>query len=995
MAAVGLTRSEVAHQLQTLYFHADPAAKQCANSYLMRFQEDPAAWAVAQELLGDPAPYVQFMGAQTVYLKVKRQWNTLPEKAVFIARLFAYLRDGAGGALQAQTCLRLSLCISALVVRTVLDGWQSAIEDIIQFGRQGSVQHSRYLATQMLTAVPEELQDLPHMSHVKSSPTAQVLVAKVNVLVAFVQECIDEASDNKTGGLQEMALQCLVQWTKALDVRFCESPALSQSLVQLLPSEALTESLLEAFVECLQNSAMASSVWKVKDWPTEAPSQRILANGAEGMCLRALLDQLRVLHPGLEQLCLGTSGCMDSGTERRICMWARVVVMFCESYTQLLFEEDFEFLLRFLGCCFRLSPATAQPVFEFWGQIKEMQREELLSSEHVKTVLLQLTEPCVVSLLRYVRRDSAFSVGAPEDLSVLRDMAKDVACDVYCLWQKCDAGKADEFVGFLSEQLIRALDGQDALSAESALILFEGITDVLESPLPASFLQALQKIPTMPDDSAAMGAAAVLLQQCAPHMNAHVEILPGSIEFLMRALPAIPHTAADCILELTGYAGHHLTPSLPAFLAAVERVAPNHPPKVDSALYSAVVCTIRRLPASGAPPAFVSILRGTLRQLVELDGVVESTPGRLPEAVEPQLYRLLLRMRSSIWTLEQTPEDPDGPPPTELVGRGAVAPCVLAALGPCWAPFARVVEFVMLQTPVAMESAPDLQQRRDASLDMGDGADGALEAVAVKLIRSCISASKSSDLDDSDAVKFARLLLHLLVAVVQRGPTQLHVLSLLAELVAMAPKHDLQDEFGSAFKLVCEVMAQRLCTGGAGVPLPDVAPLFELLVASSSYLDEALYGEAYFRALGEQLAVVALSCPDRDLNRAVLQFLLKYAMSTHPGAQQLFLQFVPQLVVAVMQNFHKWPAATRKHSSNLFSVLLEKHTDCFHTALLGLWRQPGTPGAHAVLSSDQRESCAQLFAQLRGPRLKAFLGDLAAVANGEQTVDVLLAYQMM
>ena len=68
----------------------------------------------------------------------------------------------------------------------------------------------------------------------------------------------------------------------------------------------------------------------------------------------------------------------------------------------------------------------------------------------------------------------------------------------------------------------------------------------------------------------------------------------------MQVLPAIPHTAADCILELLGYAGHHLAPSMPIFLEAVEGLAPQFAERVDSDLYRSVVCTIRRLPISEA-----------------------------------------------------------------------------------------------------------------------------------------------------------------------------------------------------------------------------------------------------------------------------------------------------------------------------------------------------------------------------------------------------------
>merc|ERR1719188_922389 len=118
------------------------------------------------------------------------------------------------------------------------------------------------------------------------------------------------------------------------------------------------------------------------------------------------------------------------------------------------------------------------------------------------------------------------------------------------------------------------------------------------------------------------------------------------------------------MLDLMEYAGHHLAASAPRFLEAVERIALGFPVKVDGTLYSAVVCAVRRLPAAEAAPAFRSVLASTVQQLLEMGGRVEERPGgrlALPESAHAHLFRLLTRTRSCVWTLEQTPEEPDGP----------------------------------------------------------------------------------------------------------------------------------------------------------------------------------------------------------------------------------------------------------------------------------------------------------------------------------------------
>jgi len=1068
---MAFTKDEVSNQLHRLYSDPDPAAKRHANAYLMHFQEDPCAWVVAHELLKDPTPHVQFMGAQTLYLKVKRQLATLPpsNEAAFVAQLFAYLQDGSG-VLQDQSCLRLALCISALAVRSAApprSTWHSALEDVVRFGREGNCPtlRGRYLATKMLASMPEELHDVPLQSgSCSSSPAAQILLTKVRLLAAFLLESIEAAIAGSAaaatsfasavgtaapvgGGnaLCELSLQCLVQWTKAFNVRFCSDEAMGRCLVQLLPTAALgnsdivpdvlVEHLLEVFVENLQQNSAAA-----------AAGNAVQTNEAEGMCLRALLEHLRSLHPRLisfsSNSLLGHSSLnRNAMLEKQLRAWSRVVVMITESYTHLLFEDECEFLLSFLGYGFQLTPAVVQPIFEFWSQVKLMTSEGLLRDDQVQIILVRLTEPCVVSLLKYGRRDFSSSVGSLEEVNGLRDMGKDIICDIYCLWRRYDAMRAQNVVDFLSQRLEDALDKRDALGAEAALVLLSGVVDMLEQPLPACFVKAIRRISVLPQDRDAIVAAAELLQRCAPHMNAHVDLMPITIEFLTTVLPEAPYVAAETIFELTGYAGHHLVAFMPQFLAAVETIAPQHPVKVDATLYSAVVCTIRRLPASEAACSFGNILQGTMKQLEAVERQWRGHGIKRIQADAPQLVRLLGRIWSCLWTFERTPEHPDGPPPqTYCLGQGsqlanegtpnaALAPgaarCFLAIMCPSWSAFAAVVEALLAAAPVGMQASSEPVDRSGSLVASGESVHNAA-VVALKLLHTCTAAVRSAELPHDDAHHFVRSLLQLVVAILQHTPDQLSTLAPLGNLADACGggRHGvaLQDDFASALSFVCELTLRRLGVVDeakrgdmieiAEEDLPPLSPLFELLTVCARNASEVLYSLPCFRRL-EQLAIAALGSSDRELNHSVLQFLLAYSGAHTPRpprkpgeqvldgssalvaayGQHLFLEFAPQLVSGVLQQFHKWPKATRKHSFSLFALLLERHYDLFHATLLRLWNQPGSSGAHAALTVQEREICVRLFCRLRGPRLKAFLGDLVAMGVGAQTSDVLIAYQ--
>jgi len=649
-------------------------------------------------------------------------------------------------------------------------------------------------------------------------------------------------------------------------------------------------------------------------------------------------------------------------------------------------------LLHFLACCFKLSPSTAQPVFEFWSQLKEMRRENILSDAHVKALLLPLTEPCTISLLRYVRRDSAFSLGAPEDLSLLRDMSKDVASDVYCLWQRCDDAASAQFVTFLSERLVAAIDQKDAVSAESALVLLEGITDVLEGPFPSALKRVLQGLPGLPNDGDAMAAAAVFLQRCAPHVNEHASVMPDLVAFLLRALPAAPFTVAESLLDLTGYAGHHLCASWSPFLAEVERVAPGCPVKVDVTLYSSVVCTVRRLPLEQRSVAFRGILQSTLDQVSRFEAQTscDADVGLLVSAASREsLFRLLSRTQRCIWTLEQTPAEPDGPPPTDASGRDGDATCILAVLAPAWHSLSRVTKAV-LEFPTAHAASPvpgtDSANGSEPSCSVAD-----IATVVVKIVRSCIAALQAHEVTGPDADAFSGSLLVLLVEIVRCGPLQNGAFLLLVDFASLALHRGLHADFASALWVVCESVVSKAWLPSSTVN--ELSGFFALLLASAVDFEEALYTCPSFGKI-QELAVMALSSGDRELNKALLQFVVRFATSSCPAAQSQFRSFAPPMVTSLLQHFHLWPQATRKHSSQLFVVMLERHAALFRETLVCVWQQPGTVGIHTALNSQQREVCAKLFEQLRGPRFKAFLGDLVAVANGAQTVDVLVAYEM-
>merc|ERR1712216_67875 len=94
-----------------------------------------------------------------------------------------------------------------------------------------------------------------------------------------------------------------------------------------------------------------------------------------------------------------------------------------------------------------------------------------------------------------------------------------------------------------------------------------------------------------------------------------------------------------------------------------------------------------------------------------------------------------------------------------------------------------------------------------------------------------------------------------------------------------------------------------------------------------------------------------------------------------------------EIMQAALIHFHNWPRIISGQTFKLFSAFLERCENDFIPLVLS----PAVPSI-ACLPPAEQEIARKAFQALRGPRLKAFLMDLSAVARSENGADVLQAY---
>merc|ERR1711865_141539 len=94
-----------------------------------------------------------------------------------------------------------------------------------------------------------------------------------------------------------------------------------------------------------------------------------------------------------------------------------------------------------------------------------------------------------------------------------------------------------------------------------------------------------------------------------------------------------------------------------------------------------------------------------------------------------------------------------------------------------------------------------------------------------------------------------------------------------------------------------------------------------------------------------------------------------------------------EVIENVLLHFHLWPRSVGGQAFKLFQAFLERQEAVFLTLAVS----PAVPCTQNLPPAEQAIA-HHAFRTLRGPRFKAFMTDLAAVARGDSSMDMLHVY---
>ncbi|CAE7749778.1 unnamed protein product [Symbiodinium sp. CCMP2456] len=914
------------------------AARQSADAALRGFAEQDAAWAVSRELLSDADPNVQFFGAQTLCRRVQRAAQGYPEPAAgdlkdWVPVLLKHLETDATKPSKQQLVVALAAVVVALCSTT----WKTGVADLLALAER-----QPKIAWGTLVIIPEQLSEVVH-KYLKADARTLALLHHAQGMLDMAVRYQPTSDEAPTGTLGDpdfsLALQTLTQWSKVMGLQLLEHEGFAQYLIGLLSGPAGNfEVVMDAVVEVLRRTPGAFIIYEPVQTPVPALEGLL---GAVSRAMKALLPTLQ--SAAQQQVSL------DMAEGRLLQRWAELAGTLVEAYTQLLWldAESSEVLLAFIGACFVVHPQVAQAVAELWAILKDAQRDSKLPEGVMPKILHRLVEPSILSFVRFGRFDSPHTEDR-SDLVQLRSSQQDILVDMYCI--AAGTAEAQLVLNGLFSSLEKSESATDLLGMEVVWYAFQGISEVLadEPAIPDVYNKVLPtvfRVSSAPAEVLSTGAA--LLRGCGPHFEERLQAhLAPAVQWLMSVVTQIPLQASEVIQELCGYAGKLLLPHFEEFLKVVCQVAQSAPSEVDASLHGALVGITRDLPDEQAALAFANVCDGA-GMLLKSGLDISSEAGRA------SFHRVLSRLLRCVSVAEEAGTAPitAGAPKASRTASRCLARFLLLH----WASTAPLCQTLLMAAPATKDAAK--------GKPIFEYSDVAVQVNVLALLRRAAMAAA-----EVPEAALAEGLASLAVACCKEGQ--------LAPLSSMAALSANPDVARSHVMPHLDVISSAALTHVQhGRAAEDLIPFLDLCSCLAAAAGDALFASPQVPPLA-QLSVAALASTEHDVLKPVLVFLQRLLTSR---ALSLGEGDVSSLAQAIFASFHTWPRSMNTQTFKVFSALAERHEQVYMSTIAAA---AGAPFL-VHLSPADRLLAQQGLARLRGPKLRALLGDLALLTRGE------------
>ena len=225
--------SSLSGAVQALY-HGDEHSRRLADSWLLEFQSSSEAWEACAVALSQNASSsdaagggggggqngttqeVQFIAAQTLATKVRRDFDEIPATSVSGLRetlLSNLLRFTAETGIMSPVCPQLCIAVAAMAGHMDAMGWDGSV---VEWLKRRLQQEQPGIAVpvmmQLLSVLPEEAETRRHLRPERRRQFIAELAACVPTALELLCSCLESEKDNVRN--QSLALTAYAAWLR-------------------------------------------------------------------------------------------------------------------------------------------------------------------------------------------------------------------------------------------------------------------------------------------------------------------------------------------------------------------------------------------------------------------------------------------------------------------------------------------------------------------------------------------------------------------------------------------------------------------------------------------------------------------------------------------------------------------------------------------------------------------------------------------------------------
>eukprot|EP00743_Colponemidia_sp_Colp-15_P006591 GILK01007103.1.p1 GENE.GILK01007103.1~~GILK01007103.1.p1 ORF type:complete len:935 (-),score=181.95 GILK01007103.1:126-2930(-) len=510
MAERSFTLEEVERQIAALYNPSDPASQTAADSYLMAFMDAPQAWGIIPTLLQSPIPYVQFLGAQTLYMKTKKEWGRKlqnSDRDRLRNMVLQYLL--VPNQFPSPVLVRLCLTLAAICVMSAATQWNTFMSDILNLANSNPDMKTPILY--VLEALPDELKG-SSLNYNDQSTTQQLMQRHAGLVLSLVQDAINEPN------LQSVAIKSLLSWVN-FKAPILDCPALINKVLGLITgSTAVVE---EDATEVIEQAL---------SW-----SQGAELNAAQMTSLQLILQDLSQARSKLSADPSNTEYC------RAV---ARISAAVVQAFPLVALQMDplSESLRNLLvECASHPDHSVAAVTFESFFTLKQHLQEDVQMTVRPEQRVLFLAPAAnlVTVLLQQAAFPNGFErwAGLEEKEAFMnhRELCKDAFLSSFLLVAQYTGGTADAYFDIVFRVMFQPNSSWQVI--ESGLLAVRSVLDVLDSTQPSAHLnQVLKNLESLSRHPYVANAVCLLIGEAHEFLSHHHDLLVPCLSYLVDSL---------------------------------------------------------------------------------------------------------------------------------------------------------------------------------------------------------------------------------------------------------------------------------------------------------------------------------------------------------------------------------------------------------------------------------------------------------------------------